>query len=67
MDEASGGAAVRADPDSAEAIAAGIEQALGERESLIACSENQGGKFTSHACGEAVLHGYKWAVATPLR
>jgi hypothetical protein len=35
MDEASGDAAVRVDPRSTEAIAAGIEQALAQREALV--------------------------------
>ena len=36
LDEASGDAAVRVDPESPEAIAEGIERALKERESLVA-------------------------------
>jgi glycosyltransferase involved in cell wall biosynthesis len=62
MDEASGEAAVRADPDSAEAIAAGIERALGEREALAGHGLAHAGRFTARAQGEAVLHGYEAAL-----
>jgi hypothetical protein len=58
MDEASGDAAVRADPESAEAIAAGIERALAEREALAARGLEHARGFTSHAQGEAILRAY---------
>ena len=55
LDEASGDAALRADPADPEAFAAALEQALG--------SPRGGGiehasRFTWRACGEAVLRGY---------
>jgi glycosyltransferase involved in cell wall biosynthesis len=59
LDEASGDAALRADPDDAEALAAALEEAL--------AAPRGGGiehasQFTWHACGEAVLAGYKRAL-----
>jgi glycosyltransferase involved in cell wall biosynthesis len=58
LDEASGDAAVRVDPDSPEAIAAGIEQALAEQESLVAKGFEHARRFTWRACGEAHLQGF---------
>jgi glycosyltransferase involved in cell wall biosynthesis len=58
LDEASGDAAVRVDPESPEAIAEGIERALAERESLVARGLEQARRFTWRACGEAHLHGF---------
>jgi glycosyltransferase involved in cell wall biosynthesis len=62
LDEASGRAAVRVDPASPEAIAAGIEQALGERESRVAAGLEHARGFTWRACGEAYLHGFDKAL-----
>jgi glycosyltransferase involved in cell wall biosynthesis len=58
LDEACGDAAVRADPTSAEEIAAGIEQALTERETLIPRGLEHAKRFTWQACGEAHLQGF---------
>ena len=58
MDEASGHAAVRADPESAEAFAAAIERALGEREALVAQGLAHSRRFTTHAQGQAILRAY---------
>jgi glycosyltransferase involved in cell wall biosynthesis len=58
LDEASGGAAVRVDPEDPEAIAAGIEQALADRESLVARGLAHAGRFTWRACGEAHVQGF---------
>ena len=58
LDEASGQAAVRVDPDSPEAIADGIRTALAERESLVAKGLEHAKRFTWRACGEAHLHGF---------
>jgi alpha-1,3-rhamnosyl/mannosyltransferase len=58
LDEASGGAAVRVDPERPEAIAAGIERALVEREELIAAGLAHARRFTWRACGEAYLQGF---------
>jgi glycosyltransferase involved in cell wall biosynthesis len=58
LDEASGQAAVRVDPDSPEAIADGIRKALAERESLVAKGLEHAKRFTWRACGEAHLRGF---------
>ena len=58
LDEASGQAAVRVDPNSPEAIADGIQRALQERETLVAKGLEHARKFTWRACGEAHIHGF---------
>ena len=62
LDEASGDAAFRADPENAEAFAEALEHALdlpGEfRERGLAHAV----RFTWRACGEAVLAGYESAL-----
>jgi glycosyltransferase involved in cell wall biosynthesis len=61
LDEASGDAAVRADPESAEAIAAGIDEALARRDELIPLGLAHARRFTWRATGEALLAGYRSA------
>jgi glycosyltransferase involved in cell wall biosynthesis len=61
LDEASGDAAVRADPHSGEAMAAAVEQALADTESLAALGRTHARRFTALASGEAILRGYKEA------
>ncbi len=63
LDDASGDAAVRADPKSPEALASAIERALAEREQLIPLGLRHARRFTWRACGEAVLAGYERARA----
>jgi glycosyltransferase involved in cell wall biosynthesis len=58
LDEACGGAAVRADPLSREAIAEGIEGALVERDALVARGLEHARRFTWRACGEAHLAAF---------
>jgi glycosyltransferase involved in cell wall biosynthesis len=58
LDEACGEAAIRADPKSPEAIAAGIERALDERDALVPRGLEHAKRFTWRACGEAHLHGF---------
>jgi glycosyltransferase involved in cell wall biosynthesis len=58
LDEASGDAAVRVDPESPEAIAEGIERALTERQSRSARGLEHARRFTWRACGEAHLQGF---------
>ena len=58
LDEASGDAAVRVEPESPEAIAAGIERALIERESLVEGGLEHARRFTWRACGEAHVQGF---------
>jgi glycosyltransferase involved in cell wall biosynthesis len=59
LDEASGGAAVRVDPKSPEAIAAGLLQALAERDARSAAGLEHARRFTWRACAEAYLHGFR--------
>ena len=61
LDEASGDAAVRVDPQSAEAIAEGIRRALEERETLVTRGLEHARRFTWLACGEAHIHGFQTA------
>jgi glycosyltransferase involved in cell wall biosynthesis len=59
LDEACGGAAVRADPDDAEVFAGALEEALeAPRETGV----EHAARFTWRACGEAVLAGYESAL-----
>jgi glycosyltransferase involved in cell wall biosynthesis len=58
LDEAAGDAAVRVDPESPESIAEGIEQALRERDSLVAKGLEHARRFTWRACGEAHFRGW---------
>jgi glycosyltransferase involved in cell wall biosynthesis len=61
MDEASGEAAVRADPESEDAIAFAVEVALADAAALVARGSSQARRFTPRAAGEAILHGYRSA------
>jgi alpha-1,3-rhamnosyl/mannosyltransferase len=61
LDEASGAAAVRADPESPSAIAAAIEQALRDRERLSRAGLAHAEGFTWRAVGETFLRGYEEA------
>jgi glycosyltransferase involved in cell wall biosynthesis len=63
LDEASGSAAMRVDPFHPEAIAAGIERAIDERETLVPRGLTHAARFTWRACGEAMLCGYEAARA----
>ena len=59
LDEASGGAALRADPDDPAAIASALEQAMGRRAELVAPGLEHAARFTWRATGEAMLRGYE--------
>ena len=61
LDEASGDAALRADPESPEAFAAAIEAALAAGEAQIALGLEHAGRFTARAQGDAVLRAYERA------
>jgi glycosyltransferase involved in cell wall biosynthesis len=63
MDEASGDAAVRADPESAEAFAVGIERALSLGENMVAAGNDHARLFWPRAGGEAILRGYETAMS----
>jgi glycosyltransferase involved in cell wall biosynthesis len=58
MDEACGNAALRADPESPEAIAAAVERVLGDPEPLVALGREQAARFTWLETGRAFLRGY---------
>jgi glycosyltransferase involved in cell wall biosynthesis len=61
LDEACGDAAVRADPDSAGALAAGIEEALARRAELVPLGLAHARRFTWRSCGEAHLRAWREA------
>jgi len=63
MDEASGTAAVRADPDDPEAIAAAVREALRRRDELVPAGLEHARRFTWRAAGESFLAGYEEASA----
>ena len=58
MDEASGDAAVRVDPESAEAIADGVREALRRRDELVPRGLEHAGRFDWVECGRVHLQGY---------
>jgi glycosyltransferase involved in cell wall biosynthesis len=59
LDEASGSAAVRADPESSEAISSAIEQALIDRSLLVARGTEHARRFNAQSQGEAILQAYQ--------
>jgi len=61
LDEACGDAAVRVDPDSPEAISAGIGEALARRDELHARGLEHARAFTWRACGAAMLAAFEEA------
>jgi glycosyltransferase involved in cell wall biosynthesis len=65
LDEASGDAALRADPDDPADFAAAIRRALDERERerLTAAGREHARQFTWRAVGETFLRGYEEAAA----
>ncbi len=63
LDEASGDAAVRADPEDPAAFAAAIERARAEREVLVARGLEHVKGFSWRAVGEVFLRGYEEARA----
>lgn len=58
LDEASGDAAVRVDPESAEAIAHGVREALVRRDELVARGLAHARRFTWPETGRVHLQGY---------
>jgi glycosyltransferase involved in cell wall biosynthesis len=58
LDEACGDAAVRADPESPEALAAAIERALAERDELVRRGLEHARRFSWRRAGEIMLAGY---------
>jgi glycosyltransferase involved in cell wall biosynthesis len=61
LDEAGGDAALRADPDSPEAFAAAIEEALARRDELVPRGLEHARRFTWRAAGEVFLRSYEEA------
>jgi glycosyltransferase involved in cell wall biosynthesis len=59
LDEASGGAAVRADPESAEAIAGAVRDALERRDELRPKGLEHASRFSWQRTGELLLEGYR--------
>jgi glycosyltransferase involved in cell wall biosynthesis len=66
LDEACGDAAVRADPEDAEAIAAGVRDALARRDELVPRGLAHAARFTWRDVGEIMLRGYEEAHARRL-
>jgi hypothetical protein len=62
LDEAAGGAAVRADPEDAGAIAAAVREAIERRDELIARGREHAHRFTWFETGRAHLQGYAEAL-----
>jgi len=58
LDEASGDAAVRADPDDPADFASAIEQAIGARERLVGAGLEHAGSFSWRTVGETFLRTY---------
>jgi glycosyltransferase involved in cell wall biosynthesis len=58
LDEASGDAAIRVDPESPRAIAAGVEEALARSDELVRRGLDHARSFTWAATGRAHLRGY---------
>ncbi len=61
LDEASGSAALRADPDDAAAFAAAIERALADRDPHVRAGLEHVRRFSWRAVGEIFLRGYEEA------
>ena len=61
LDEASGAAALRANPEDPAAFAAGIESAIEDRDRLVALGLEHVKEFSWRAVGEAFLRGYEGA------
>jgi glycosyltransferase involved in cell wall biosynthesis len=61
LDEASGDAAVRADPEDPAAFAAGIERARAERERVVPLGLEHVRRFSWREVGEIFLRGYEEA------
>jgi alpha-1,3-rhamnosyl/mannosyltransferase len=58
LDEASGEAAVRADPEDPSSFAAGIERALVDRDRLVELGLAHASTFSWRRAGETFLRGY---------
>jgi len=63
LDEACGDAALRADPESPQALAEAIREALARRDELVARGLAHASRFTVRRMGDAFLAGYEEAAA----
>jgi glycosyltransferase involved in cell wall biosynthesis len=63
LDEACGDAAVRADPEDAEAIAAAVRDAVARRDELVPKGLAHANRFSWRSAGEVFLRGYEEARA----
>ena len=61
LDEASGEAAVRADPEDEEALASAVQRALAEAGTLVSRGDLHARRFTPRASGETILQAYEEA------
>jgi glycosyltransferase involved in cell wall biosynthesis len=59
LDEASGDAAVRADPESPQAIAAAIREAIARSDELRVAGLEHARRFSWRRVGEVFLEGYE--------
>jgi hypothetical protein len=59
MDEAAGDAAVRSDPESPQAIADGIREAVARRDELRELGLTHARRFSWRRVGEIFLEGYE--------
>ena len=62
LDEASGTAAERADPESTEALASAIGRAIADRERFVPAGLEHAARFSWRAVGETFLRGYEEAL-----
>jgi glycosyltransferase involved in cell wall biosynthesis len=62
LDEASGAAALRVDPDDPDAFALTLERALNERDALVPAGLEHAREFTWESCGQAVADAYRRAL-----
>ena len=63
LDEASGAAALRADPEDPAAFAAAIDRAVADRDRLAALGRKHASTFSWRSVGETFLRGYQEAAA----
>jgi glycosyltransferase involved in cell wall biosynthesis len=63
LDEAAGSAAVRADPDDPDALAAAMREALRRSGELVALGNEHVRRFTTRAMGESLVAAYSDALA----
>jgi glycosyltransferase involved in cell wall biosynthesis len=65
LDEAAGDAALRADPESPEAVSTALEQALVQRDALVAKGLAHAARFTWRETGATMLRTFSATLETP--